>query len=124
MASPKRPSPKASPMKLEPVPIFPNGGQKASGSRDQPKYDNPESEYEPKGKPGRPPNTQPTNQVPPVKKKQPPNTPNMTPIGTIASQKPIGTRNPNNMQLTSCIKEIGSGRDTQMEKFKNPLYQI
>ena len=97
MASPKRPSLKASPMKLEPVPIFPDG-RKTSCSRDQPKYDNPESEHEPKGKPGRPSNTQPTNQVPPVKKKQqPPNTPNMTPIGTIASQKPTGTRNPNNM---------------------------
>ena len=68
MASPKRPSPKASPMKLEPVPIFPDGGEKASGSTD-----NPESAHEPKGRRGRPANTQPTNQVPPVKKKQPPN---------------------------------------------------
>ena len=64
MASPRRPSPKASPMKLEPVPISPDGGEKTSGSRDQPKYGNPESEHEPKGKPGRPSNAQPTNLVP------------------------------------------------------------
>ena len=56
-------------MKLEPVPIFPDGGEKTNGSRDQPKYGNPESEHEPKGKPGRPSHTQPINQVPPVKKK-------------------------------------------------------
>ena len=61
--SPNRPSPKASPMKLKPVPIFPDGGEKASGSTN-----NPESGHEPKGPSGRPSNTQPTNQVPPVKK--------------------------------------------------------
>ena len=51
--------------------------KKASGSRDQPKYGNPESEHGPKGKPGRPSNTQPTNQVPPVKQRTNLNTPNM-----------------------------------------------
>ena len=120
--SPKRPSPNnPSPQKkLEPVPIFPDGGEKASVST----Y-NPESEHEPKGRRGRPANTQPTNEVPPVKKKQPPNgkTPNMTPIGALASQEPTGTRNTRHMKLSSCIKEIGSGRDTRMEKIKNPFYQ-
>ena len=80
-------------MKLEPVPIFPDGGEKASGSTSR--SDNPGSEPEPKGPSGRPSNTQPTNQVPLVKKQQqPPNrkTPNITPIGTIASQRPTGTR--------------------------------
>ena len=49
-------------------------GERASGSQEQPKYDdkrsadaNPESSHEPKGARGRPPNTQPTNQGPPVK---------------------------------------------------------
>ena len=52
-----------SPNKLAPVPPFPDGGEKASsGSRD-----NPESEHEAKRKPGRPSNTKPTNQGPPVK---------------------------------------------------------
>ena len=44
------PSPKKSPAKLlAPVPPFPTG-EPASGSQDQPKYDNPESKQEPKGK--------------------------------------------------------------------------
>ena len=45
--SPKKPSPK----KLKPVPPFPDGGEKASGSTD-----NPESAHEPKGPRGRPSN--------------------------------------------------------------------
>ena len=52
---PKKPSPK----KLEPVPPFPDGGEQASGSTD-----NPEPEHVPKERRGRPPNTQPTNQGP------------------------------------------------------------
>ena len=52
---------------------MPTGEEKASGSQDQPRRgtppkqpntnDNPESERPPKGKPGRPSNTQPTNNV-------------------------------------------------------------
>ena len=48
-------SPKKSHGKL--LPPFPTG-EPASGNHDKPKYDNPESEHEPKGKPGRPSNTQ------------------------------------------------------------------
>ena len=52
------PSPKKSPAKLlAPIPPFPTGEQ-ASGSQDQPKHDNPESEHPSKGKQGRPSNTQ------------------------------------------------------------------
>ena len=47
-------SPKKSPGKLQPFPT----GEPASGSQDQPEYDNPESNHEPKGDPGRPRNTQ------------------------------------------------------------------
>ena len=53
--SPKKPSPN----KLEPVQTFPDGGEKASGSTD-----NPESAHEPKGRTGRQSNTQPTDQGP------------------------------------------------------------
>ena len=58
----RRAKPKAktgpSPLKrLEPVPPFPTG-EKASGSQDKPKSNNPESEHESKGKPGRPRNNQ------------------------------------------------------------------
>ena len=53
-------SPKKSPGKL--LPPFPTGepasGEPASGSQHKPTYGNPESEHEPKGKPGRPSNTQ------------------------------------------------------------------
>ena len=56
-------SPKKSPGKLPPFPT----GEPAPGSQDQPKYDNPESKHEARGKPGRPSNTKPTNQGPPVK---------------------------------------------------------
>ena len=45
------------------MPPFPTGEQ-ASGSQDQPKHENPESEHPSKGKAGRPPNTQ---GPPPVK---------------------------------------------------------
>ena len=52
-AKPKSgPSPKK---ELPPVPPFPTGEQ-ASGSQEQPKYDNPEDNHEPKGKRGRPKN--------------------------------------------------------------------
>ena len=64
--------PKKSPGKL--LPPFPTG-EKASGNQDQPTYDNPESEHEPKGKPGRPRNTQ---GPPPVKTDNQKNQ-NMTP---------------------------------------------
>ena len=57
-------SPKKSPGKL--LPPFPTG-EPSSGSQDKPKYDKPESEHEPKGKQGRPSNTQ---GPPPVKKNQ------------------------------------------------------
>ena len=50
-----------SPKELAPVPPYPDGGEKASGNQDKPKYDNPESEHEPKGKQGRPSNTQPSH---------------------------------------------------------------
>ena len=55
--SPKKPLPD--------VPPFPTGEQ-ASGSQDKPKYDNPESEHEPRGKVGRPPsnNKKPAHDVP------------------------------------------------------------
>ena len=60
-AKPKQkagPSPKKSPAKLlAPVPPFPTG-EPASGSQDQPKHDNPETEHESKGPAGRPSNTQ------------------------------------------------------------------
>ena len=36
-------------------------GETSSGSQDKPKNKNPESEHEPKGKPGRPSNTQSSN---------------------------------------------------------------
>ena len=59
----------ASLKKSEQVPPFPEGEQ-LSGSQDKPKYaDNPETNRENKGKPGRPASTQPTNQVPPVTKR-------------------------------------------------------
>ena len=57
------PSPKKSPGKLPPVPPF-HTGETASGSQDKPKGNNPESEHEPKGKTGRPSNSQ---GPPPVK---------------------------------------------------------
>ena len=47
------------PIAEEPVPPFPDGGEKASGSTV-----NPESAHEPKGRGGRPSSTQPTNQGP------------------------------------------------------------
>lgn len=55
--SPKKPLPD--------VPSFPTGEQ-ASGSQEKPKYDNPESEHEPKGKVGRPPGNKkrPAHDVP------------------------------------------------------------
>ena len=53
-------------------PPFPTS-EETSGSRDQPKYDNPESEHEPNGKPGRPPNTQPSHNI--LKKDKPKETP-------------------------------------------------
>ena len=46
----------SSPEKLGLVPPFPTGEQ-ASGSQDQPKHDNPESEHPSKGTQGRPSNT-------------------------------------------------------------------
>ena len=54
-----------SPKELSPVPPFPNGGGEnaSSGSRDYP-----ESEHEARRPQGRPSNTKPTNQGPPVKK--------------------------------------------------------
>lgn len=55
------PSPKAkaepSPKQITPVQPFPDGEEKTSGSQE-----NPESAHEPKGRRGRPSNTQPTNQ--------------------------------------------------------------
>ena len=55
--SPKKPLPD--------VPSFPTGEQ-ASGSQEKPKYDNPESEHEPKGNVGRPPGNKkrPAHDVP------------------------------------------------------------
>ena len=57
---------------LPKVPPFPTG-EKASGSQDKPKNNNPESEHERKGKPGRPRNNQgpkPNNQGPPPVRKE------------------------------------------------------
>ena len=87
------PSSKKSPGKLPDIPPMPTG-ERASGSQDQPKYDNPETEHEPKGPRGRPSNTKPEEKRTPIQK-QPPNrkNPNMTQNGIIASQKPTGTRN-------------------------------
>ena len=59
MNTPERlkPKAKASPKEiLPPVPPMPTNQERASGSQDQPKYDNPESQQEPKGKRGRPSN--------------------------------------------------------------------
>ena len=61
------PSPKKNIDALPTVPPFPTG-EKASGSQDKPKNNNPESEHEPKGNPGRPRNNQgpkSNNQGPP-----------------------------------------------------------
>ena len=55
-----KPKQKADGSPLKPVPPFPTG-ERASGSQDNPNYnDNPESERPPKGRPGRPSNSQPT----------------------------------------------------------------
>ena len=51
--------------RLGSLPPFPTGEQ-ASGSQDQPKHNNPESDHGPKGKRGRPNNIQPN--PPPVQK--------------------------------------------------------
>ena len=78
----------ASLKKLEPVPPSPTG-ETAPGSQDKPKYDNPESEHEPKGKAGRPTNAQ---GAPPVRKyifKEPP-TP--TPKATAKAQQKANQR--------------------------------
>ena len=56
--SPKKKS-EPSPKILPKTPPFPDGGEKPSGSTS-----NPESAHEPKGRRGRPSNTQPTNQGP------------------------------------------------------------
>ena len=52
-----------SPNRLAKTPPYPEGGELASGSTD-----NPESAHEPKGRRGRLANTQPKNQVPSVRK--------------------------------------------------------
>ena len=52
------------PKTLEPSPPF-TTGEKASGSQEKPKYDNPDSEHEPKGKPNRPPNVKTYNKTKP-----------------------------------------------------------
>lgn len=68
-AKPKSgPSPKKG---LPPVPPYPTGEQ-ASGSQEQPKYDNPESNHEPKGKPGRPPTVKKEGKTKQQTKKEPP----------------------------------------------------
>ena len=43
----------------------------------------------------------------------------MTQRRAITGQKPTGTGKLRHMLLTSCIKEAGSGQDTQMDKLKN-----
>ena len=68
-AKPKSgPSPKKG---LPPVPPYPTGEQ-ASGSQEQPKYDNPESNHEAKGKPGRPPTVKKEGKTKQQTKKEPP----------------------------------------------------
>ena len=65
------PSPKRNTDALPTVPPFPTG-EKASGSQDKPKNNNPESEHELKGNPGRPRNNQgpkSNNQGPPPVRK-------------------------------------------------------